>query len=209
MLLYFVCFFRQQCLVLTCYVTRQPQAARPLFRVTKRALLWAVSQEGGCVVLDTTRLEGGEVAIGTGHGQGHRQPWPSSCGTKHCSWPQGQRGSRFSLCHCPGSAICYEQIHMVGDVLSFLVCFLSDSGALSSLYSVLLSLPAEWGRRRLVITDSALLFTPPQPQPRSGLQPPSAHGLLCTSCVSVWLSQDKVFLLGQLLLPLPYHSIPL
>lgn len=56
-------------------------------------LLWAVSQERGCVVFGQHQAgrKGGEKqdAIGTGHGQGPREPWLSSRGTEHCSMVPG------------------------------------------------------------------------------------------------------------------------
>lgn len=59
-------------------MTRQPQAARPHSRMTKWTLLQAASQEMGCVVFGQHQAgrRGGEKqdAIGTGHGQGHREP---------------------------------------------------------------------------------------------------------------------------------------
>lgn len=77
-LLCMVCFCWQRCLVIACYVTRQAQAARQLYRMTKWTLLQAASQERGCVDFEHHQAgrRGGEKrdAIGTGHGQGHREP---------------------------------------------------------------------------------------------------------------------------------------
>lgn len=158
MLLCLVCFCWQQCLVIACYMTRQPQAARPLFRMTKWTLLQAVSQERGCVVFGHPQAgrRGGEKqdAIGTGHGRVTESPGRAPVVLQPtAAWPWGQGGTRLSQC-----------LPCVTNFLRVRGCFVlpwlfphSDSAALSSLYSVLLSLPADRAGKRPVITDGALL----------------------------------------------------
>lgn len=209
MLLCLVWFCWQCCLAIVCYMTSH----RLLFRMTKWTLPWTASQERGCVGFGQHQAarRGGEKqdGIGTGHGHGHREP----LGKLHSPLQPG-----------PGAGRLQVQFDASVQALPFVMNFLHvvrgcfvfpwliphcDSAALSSPYSVLLSLPADWGGRRPVITDGALLFTPPHPRPHTGLQPASAHASLCISRVCRWLPQDKAFLLSQLLLPLPHHSRPL
>lgn len=117
--------------------------------------------------LDTTRLEGEEVRsrmpLAQARGRVTESPGRAPVVLQPtAAWPWGQGGTRLS--QCPVSAICYELPQVRG-------CFVfpwlfphSDSAALSSLYSVLLSLPADCAGRRPVTTDGAL-FTPRAPSP--------------------------------------------
>lgn len=145
---------------------------------------------GAVWVTDNTRLEGEEarsrMPLAQAVGRVTESPWPSSRGTAHCSTAPGAgRQQLRSDASVQPLRFVMNFLHTVRGCFVFpWLCPHCDSAALSSLYSTLLSLPADWGGRRPSITDGSLLFTPPHPRPHTGLQSASAHASQSVLAVS-------------------------